>query len=135
MTSVARSALVSRRHVVAYWVTTALIVFELILGGVWDVLRVPQVRELIDRLGYPHYFLVILGIWKLLGAAALMIPKFPRLKEWAYAGVFFDLTGAVASLWICGLIDAGTMAYPIIMTGVAVASWALRPPSRRLGSA
>jgi uncharacterized membrane protein YphA (DoxX/SURF4 family) len=99
-----------------------------------DILRVPQVRGLIERLGYPPYFLLILGTWKLLGAVALAIPKFPRLKEWAYAGVLFDLTGAVASLFASGLINVGAMAYPIIMIGVAVASWALRPPSRRLCS-
>jgi uncharacterized membrane protein YphA (DoxX/SURF4 family) len=124
----------SHFHSIAYWVTTTLVVFELALGGVWDILRVPQVRDLIERLGYPLYFLVILGIWKLLGAIALVIPRFPRLKEWAYAGVIFDLTGAVASLWASGLNDAGTMAYPVIMTGVTTASWVLRPPSRRLGS-
>jgi uncharacterized membrane protein YphA (DoxX/SURF4 family) len=134
MTNLASSAFSSRRRIIAYWMTTALIVFELALGGVWDVLRVPQVRGLIERLGYPQYFLVILGIWKLLGAVALVIPRFPRLKEWAYAGVIFDLTGAIASLLFAGLIDVGTLAYPILMTGVAVASWALRPPSRRLGS-
>ena len=134
MTNLASSVPTSRRIIITYWVTTTLVAFELAMGGVWDVLRVPQVRGLIERLGYPPYFLVILGIWKLLGAVALVIPRFPRLKEWAYAGVLFDLTGAVASLWAAGLSDAGTMAYPIIMTGVAVASWALRPPSRRLGS-
>jgi uncharacterized membrane protein YphA (DoxX/SURF4 family) len=111
-----------------------LVIFELVLGGVWDVLRVPQVRGLIERLGYPSYFLTILGIWKLLGAIALVIPRFPRLKEWAYAGVFFDLTAAIASLTASGLIGAGTLAYPILMTGVAVASWALRPSSRCLAS-
>jgi|SRR5690242_2023223 len=132
MTDLASSAFRSRSHIIAYWVTTTLLVSELALGGVWDILRVPQVRGLIERLGYPLYFLVILGIWKLLGAVALVIPRFPRLKEWAYAGVFFDLTGAVASQWASGVIDAGTMAYPIVMTGIAVASWALRPPSRRL---
>lgn len=135
MTNLASSAFRSRFHLIAYWVTTALVVFELVLGGVWDILRVPQVRDLIERLGYPQYFLVILGIWKLLGAVALTIPRFPRLKEWAYAGVLFDLTGAVASLLASGLADAGTVAYPIVMTGVAMASWALRPPSRPLGSA
>lgn len=133
MTNLASSAFGSRSRIIAYWVTTALVVFELALGGVWDILRVPQVRALIERLGYPSYFLVILGIWKLLGAVALAIPRFPRLKEWAYAGVLFDLTGAVASQLASGLIDAGTMAYPIVMAGLAVASWALRPPSRRLG--
>ena len=127
MTNLASSVLTSRRTVIAYWVTTALVVFELGMGGVWDVLRVPQVRGLIERLGYPSYFLIILGIWKLLGAVALAIPRFPRLKEWAYAGVFFDLTGAVASLWASGLVDMGTVAYPIVMAVVAVASWALRP--------
>ena len=133
MTNLASSAFTSRYRVIGYWVTTALVVFELALGGVWDILRVPQVRDLIERLGYPQYLLVILGIWKLLGAVALVIPRFPRLKEWAYAGVLFDLTGAVASLLASGLVDAGTLAYPITMTGVAVTSWALRPPSRRLG--
>ena len=72
------------------------------------------------------------GNW--LGAVALAIPRFPQLKEWAYAGVLFDLTGAVASLFASGLIGVGTMAYPIVMTAVAVASWALRPSYRRLGS-
>ena len=122
----------SRRQVIAYWVTTALVVFELVLGGAWDILRVTQTRVLIKRLGYPSYFLVILGIWKLLGAVALVIPKFPRLKEWTYAGVIFDLTGAVASLFASGLVTVGTTAYPVLMIGVAFASWTLRPPSRRL---
>jgi uncharacterized membrane protein YphA (DoxX/SURF4 family) len=97
-------------------------------------LRVPQVRGLIERLGYPPYFLVILGTWKLLGPVALVIPTFPRLKEWAYAGVFFDLTGTVASLFASRLINVGARAYPIIMIGVAVVSSALRPASRRLCS-
>jgi uncharacterized membrane protein YphA (DoxX/SURF4 family) len=118
---------------IAYWVTTAIVVFELGLGGAWDILRVPQVGELMERLGYPTYFLVILGIWKLLGIIALVIPGFPRLKEWAYAGVIFDLSGAVASLSAAGLASVGTTAYPVVMIGVAVASWALRPSSRRLG--
>ena len=141
MTDTASSGSGSRSHIVgrwvhwahwAYWVTTGLVVSELVLGGVWDILRLPQVRELIERLGYPSYFLIILGIWKLLGAIALVIPKFPRLKEWAYAGVIFDLTGAVASLFASGLVAVGTTAYPVFMIGVAFASWRLRPPSRRL---
>ena len=80
MTNLASSAFSSRGRIIAYWVTTALVVFELALGGAWDLLRVPQVRDLIERLGYPLYFLVILGIWKLLGAVALVIPRFPRTQ-------------------------------------------------------
>ena len=132
MTSIASAVFTSRAASIAYWVTTALVVFELAIGGAWDVLRVPKVLGLIEHLGYPPYFLVILGTWKLLGAVALVIPRFPRLKEWAYAGSFFDLTGAVASLFASGVISVSAMAYPILMTGVTVASWALRPPSRRL---
>ena len=74
MTNLASTAFTSRGRTIAYWVTTALLASELALGGVWDILRVPQVRELIERLGYPLYFLVILGIWKLLGAVALVMP-------------------------------------------------------------
>ena len=81
MTPLARFAFSSRRHIIAYWVTTTLVVFELVLGGVWDILRVPQARGLIERLGYPPYFLVILGIWKLLGAVALVIPGFPDSRS------------------------------------------------------
>jgi uncharacterized membrane protein YphA (DoxX/SURF4 family) len=114
-----------------YWVTTALLAAELVLGGLWDVLRVPQVRVIIDRLGYPPYFLVILGIWKLLGAVAVIIPRFPRLKEWAYAGVVFDLTGALVSNVVSGVIDIGTLAYLLLMMGITATSWALRPASRR----
>lgn len=116
---------------VIYWVTTALLIFEMVLGGVWDVMKVPHVRETIERLGYPAYFLVILGIWKLLGAIALSIPRFPRLKEWAYAGAVFNFTGAVASHIVSRVIDAGTLAYLIVMMGATAASWSLRPPSRR----
>lgn len=125
-------AVSSHRRILAYWVTTALLASELLLGGIWDVLRVPQVLGIIHRLGYPSYFLIILGIWKLLGAVALIVPRFPRLKEWAYAGAFFDLIGAVLSQLAAGLIDVSQLVYPIVMTGVALISWALRPPSRRL---
>lgn len=117
-----------------YWVTTALLALELVVGGVWDVLKVPQVQVIIDRLGYPSYFLVILGIWKLLGAVAVIIPRFPRLKEWAYAGVVFDLTGALASNLSSGITDTGTLAYLLLMMAVTASSWALRPASRRIFS-
>jgi uncharacterized membrane protein YphA (DoxX/SURF4 family) len=116
---------------VVYWVATALLAAELLLGGVWDVLEVPGARSVIERLGYPGYFLVILGVWKLLGGVAIVIPRFPRLKEWAYAGAIFDLTGAIASHLASGFIEVGVMAYLIVMTGVTGVSWALRPLSRR----
>jgi uncharacterized membrane protein YphA (DoxX/SURF4 family) len=114
-----------------YWVTTVLLALELVVGGVWDVWRMPQVRVVIDRLGYPAYFLVILGVWKLLGAVALIVPRFPLLKEWAYAGVVFNLTGALASNVVSGVTDTGALVYLVLMMGVTATSWALRPASRR----
>lgn len=116
---------------IAYWATTALVAAEMAVGGVWDVLRTPQAREATERLGYPEYFLGILGVWKLLGAVALLAPGFPRLKEWAYAGAVFHYTGAVASLLAAREADPGTLAYLILLTGLTAASWALRPPARR----
>ena len=120
-----------RTRAIVYWVATALLVFELVLGGMWDVLRVPHVRVVIERIGYPLYFLVILGVWKLLGAVALVIPRFPRLKEWAYAGVVFNLTGALVSHVASGDIEPGPMSYLVVMVGITATSWSLRPPSRR----
>lgn len=132
MTNLVRSGVAfSRSRVAAYWAATILVAAELGLGGVWDVSRTPLMRRVFDRLGYPAYFLVILGVWKLLGAVALLIPRFPRLKEWAYAGAFFTYTGAVASHLSVGDFPAGELVVLIVMTGLTFVSWALRPPARR----
>jgi len=120
-----------RNRAIVYWLSTAILAVELLVGGVWDVLMLPQVREVIHRVGYPVYFLVILGVWKFLGSIAIIIPRFPRLKEWAYAGVVFNLTGALASNLASGVTDAGTLAYLLLMMGVTATSWAQRPASRR----
>jgi uncharacterized membrane protein YphA (DoxX/SURF4 family) len=95
-----------------------------------DVLQLPPFFEILKRLGYPGYSAVILGVWKLLGAAAVLAPRLPRLKEWAYAGMFFTVTGAGASHFAVG--DPAVMLLaPILFTGFVVASWALRPSTRR----
>jgi uncharacterized membrane protein YphA (DoxX/SURF4 family) len=112
-------------------IASRLVAAEMVLGGTWDILRTPQVRGVVDHLGYPTYFLVILGVWKLLGAVALLAPRFPRLKEWAYAGAVFNYTGAFASNLAAGQPDAGTLVFLIVLTGLVAASWTLRPPARR----
>jgi uncharacterized membrane protein YphA (DoxX/SURF4 family) len=131
MTSLPVASAPSRGRTIAYWVTTVLVVAVLGSGGVGDFLRPPQVVEIMTHLGYPAYVCVILGVWKVLAVIALLAPRTPRLKEWAYAGTVFDFTGAAASHIAVG-DSAGDIATPLILTLVAIASWALRPPSRRL---
>jgi hypothetical protein len=113
-----------------YWLATLLVAGELGLGGVWDIARIPAVRNLVTHLGYPSYFLVLLGTWKLLGAVALVVPRRPLLKEWAYAGAFFTYSGAIVSHLSTGY-DLGELWVLAVLTALTVLSWALRPPSRR----
>jgi len=113
-----------------YWLATVPVVAELGLGGVWDIARLPFVRDLVTNLGYPSYFLVLLGTWKVLGAVALAVPGRPVLKEWAYAGAFFTYTGAIVSHLTTGY-DVGEAGLLAVMTALTVLSWALRPASRR----
>ncbi len=121
----------ARACTIAYWGTTVLIAAEMALGGVWDLLRVPHVSAVMAHLGYPAYVLTILGAWKVPCAAALLAPRSPRLKEWAYAGAFFNYTGAAASHLFVG-DEVGKWAGPLVFAAILLASWALRPPSRRL---
>lgn len=130
MINVASSATASQGRTIAYWVATVLVALELGMGGVWDILRISYVRAIIEHLGYPDYFLVIMGVWKVPGAAALLVPRFARLKEWAYAGAVFTYTGAVASHLAVG-DGVGVLVAPIIFTGLAATSWALRRSARR----
>jgi hypothetical protein len=130
MANLAISTPSSRSRMVGYWITTALVAAELGVGGIWDILRIPYVRAIIEHLGYPDYFLIIMGVWKVPGAVVLLAPGFPRFKEWAYAGAVFTYTGAVASHLAVG-DGVGRVLAPLIFAGLALASWALRPAARR----
>ncbi|MGC1105542.1 MAG: DoxX family protein [Candidatus Acidiferrales bacterium] len=115
-----------------YWTITILLVIGLLGGGITELLRLPTNVQGIMALGYPAYVVTILGAWKVLGSAALLAPGFPRLKEWAYAGIFFNMTGAAISHAVCH----GAAWHVVVTLGFAaldVASWATRPQSRRLG--
>lgn len=123
-----------KTRAVGYWISTVLVALSFLSGGVVDALRVPQALEGMTHLGYPAYFLVILGVWKVLGGLAILLPGLPRLKEWAYAGMIFDLTGASASHVATG-DDVRHILVPLALALLVVASWALRPEGRRLRGA
>ena len=115
----------------AYWLTTGLLALDFAVGGAFQIARPPAVMTAMTHLGYPAYFVTLLGVWKLLGGIALVAPRFPRLKEWAYAGIFFDLTSAAVSILAVG-DGFGPALLPLVFLALAVASWALRPASRAL---
>ncbi len=116
---------------IAYWMLTLPLAFEITAGSLWDLFRIEYVREMLTHLGYPLYLLYILGAPRIPCALVLLTPRFPRLKEWAYAGAFFDYAGASASHWLNG--DRGSQwIVPLVFSAFTLASWALRPASRRL---
>ena len=121
----------SRSRHVTYWVTTVIVAIIMCSGGFFQVIQQSGAVEGITSLGYPLYFVVILGVWKMLGGIVMVIPRTPRLKEWAYAGTVFDLTGAGISHVVRGSAF-GYVVWPLGLAALAVASWALRPDSRKL---
>ncbi len=122
------------KKLIAYWVTTILGPASFVVGGALHLSGDPGILATLNHLGYPAYFATILGFWKVLGAVAMVIPRFPRLKEWAYAGFFFDLTGAAASRAFVGdpIAEGGGVVAPLGFLALVMASWALRPASRKL---
>lgn len=116
---------------VGYWITTGLVALAFAFGGIADLARFPDVVAAMSHLGYPAYVAGLLGFWKVLGALAILAPGTPRLKEWAYAGMFFDLTGAAYSHASSG-DPAGRILTPIVLLGLVAASWALRSDARAL---
>ena len=119
---------------VIYWVCTGLVVFFIGSGGLAYVMRVPDVVAGVVALGFPVYFIVLLGVWKVLGSIAILVPGFPLIKEWAYAGIMIDLTGAAVASLATGAAWWHAAA-PLVIALLVVASWALRPESRRLPGA
>lgn len=120
----------NKAKLIAYWVVTALLAANYAFAGVMYLQQGPDVQMGAKVLGYPLYFMVILGYWKLAGAIAIVIPKTPVVKEWAYAGMFINLTAASMSNYISGLGTKEIIA-PLTMIPFVIASWLLRPASRR----
>ena len=114
-----------------YWIITILLSFCIFSGGLAQALQVKGVVQGFKPLGYPTYFISIIGVWKVLGIVAILIPGFKLLKEWAYAGIFFTMTGAVISHIAANDIHAQIVA-PIVLAIFVVLSWYLRPDNRKI---
>nr|WP_223869529.1 DoxX family protein [Paenibacillus sabuli] len=120
--------------IVAYWTITIILALSITLSGIGQLMRFGGNVDLVTNIGFPLYVTTILGSWKLLGVLAILMPGWPRLKEWAYSGLFFLMTGAALSHAFAG--DYGASGFhillPLIYAALAVASWALRPEGRKL---
>ena len=122
-----------KRKLIWYWIITGILSFCIFSGGLAQALQVKGVVEGFKPLGYPTYFISIIGIWKVLGIIAILIPGFKLLKEWAYAGIFFTMTGAVISHIASNDIHPQIIA-PALFAVFAVLSWYSRPADRKIAA-
>jgi hypothetical protein len=123
----------ARIKVIAYWLCTGIIALETVTGAQWDLSRKDFVKNVFNHLGYPDYLLTILGLWKIPAFIVILAPRLPLLKEWAYAGLFFVYSGAVASHLLAG-DHFSVWVGPFIFCLLTVVSRALRPDSRKVSS-
>lgn len=121
----------TRARTVGYWMTTGLLVFCM-TGGIFEMLGLATTVNGIMRLGYPAYIIPALGLGKVLAILAILWPGLPRLKEWAYAGILFNMLGAFVS-HVAHRDPAWSIVVTLVIAGITLASWALRPRSRKLG--
>jgi len=121
----------TKRNKIIYWIATVWLSLGMLSTGIVQLLKVDEEVDMMTRLGYPVYFLTIIGVWKMLGVVAVLIPKFPLLKEWAYAGFFIAMSGAVISHLISG-DEAKEIFGPTLLLILTVVSWYFRPADRKL---
>lgn len=120
----------TKTKIIIYWASTIFLSFGMLAGGIQQMLQIGGYNEIVTQLGYPLYLLSILGTWKILGVIAILIPKKPLLKEWAYAGFFFAMSGATISHLAAGQPITDSLP-SIILFLVTVTSWYFRPNDRK----
>lgn len=122
---------------IGYWTSTLVLVFVLISGGYGELTHQWGTLETASVLGYPLYFLTIIGAWKIAGGIVLLVPRVPRLREWAYAGIFFNMTGAAASHVFANDFGPGAfhVLVPLTLAALALVSCALWPRTAAVRSA
>lgn len=115
---------------IVYWISTVWLALGMTSTAVVQLMKMPEGVEGVTRLGYPAYLLTILAVWKILGVVAVLIPKFPVLKEWAYAGFFFAMSGAAIS-HLVSRDPPGEIFPSVLLLILTVVSWYFRPESRK----
>lgn len=120
-----------KRNKIIYWVATVWLSLGMLSTGIVQLIKMKEEADMMAHLGYPLYFLTLLGIWKILGVVAVLVPKLPLLKEWAYAGFFFSMSGAIYSHIASGDADKELFG-PVLLLVLTVASWYFRPADRKL---
>lgn len=121
----------TKRNKIIYWTATIFLSIGMLAGGIQQMLQIGGYNEIVTKLGYPLYLLSIIGTWKILGVIAILILKYPLLKEWAYAGFFFVMTGAAISHLAVG--QPFVEATPSLILLVAIIlSWYFRPTDRKI---
>ena len=122
-----------KRNKIIYWISTLWLALGMASTGIVQLLGVKEETEMMAHLGYPSYFLTIIGIWKILGVIAILIPKFTLLKEWTYAGFFFAMSGAIVSH--IALHDPITeILPPLLLLLLTLVSWYFRPANRKMNT-
>ena len=121
----------TKRNKIIYWIATIWLSLGMLSTGIVQLLKTEEEVDMITRLGYPAYCLTIIGIWKILGVVAVLIPKFPLLKEWAYAGFFIAMSGAIVSHLMNG-DGAKELFGPALLLVLTMVSWYFRPAARKL---
>ncbi|MGE0589681.1 MAG: DoxX family protein [Cyclobacteriaceae bacterium] len=120
-----------KRDKIVYWIATLWLALGMTSTGIVQLMRTEEEVEMITKLGYPIYILTLLGIWKMLGVIAVLVPRFPLIKEWAYAGFVFAMSGAVFSHIMVG--DGAIELFgPMLLIVLTIVSWYFRPEERRL---
>ena len=120
-----------KRNKIIYWISTIWLALGMASTGMVQLLMINDERVMMTALGYPLYFLTLLGTWKLLGVVAILIPRFPLLKEWAYAGFFFAMSGAVFSHVAIG-DQAISLFGPLLLLFLTIISWYSRPDEKKV---
>lgn len=122
----------NKGKLIIYWIATALLSFGMLGSGLAQIFQAKDMVDLVVPLGYPLYFLRIIGVWKVLAVVAILMPGFKLLKEWAYAGLFFVMTGAFISHLASGHDSIAELIGPVMQTIFIILSWYFRPASRKL---